>query len=54
MKLSYIFNQDHLLVAPPGSEKHFHTYAFYFFLALIVACAAASLAIGTLYGEHDT
>lgn len=32
---------------------YFYTYAFYF-LALIVAWAAASLAIGTLYGEHDT
>jgi len=24
------------------------------YLFLIAACAAASLAIGTLYGEHDT
>ena len=28
MKLIYIFNQDHLLVAPPGSEKHCRLESF--------------------------
>ena len=28
MKLSNIFNQDHLLVAPPGSEKHCRLESF--------------------------
>ena len=28
MKLFYIFNQDHLLVAPPGSEKHCRLESF--------------------------
>ena len=29
-------------------------YILYYFLSAIAACAAASLAIGTLNGEHDT
>ena len=28
MKLFYIFDQDHLLVAPPGSEKHCRLESF--------------------------
>lgn len=28
MELLYIFNQDHLLVAPPGSEKHCRLESF--------------------------
>ena len=28
IKLFYIFNQDHLLVAPPGSEKHCRLESF--------------------------
>ena len=30
------------------------THILYYFLSAIAACAAASLAIGTLNGEHDT
>ncbi len=40
------------LMTGPG----FDIWEFYYryFFALIAACAAASLAIGTLKGEHDT
>ena len=31
-----------------------YLYIIYYFLSAIAACAAASLAIGTLNGEHDT
>ena len=33
---------------------YWNDFPFYFWLDFMAACAAASLAIGTLNGEHDT